>query len=195
MIPAAYSNFLVSSTQASAALIGLLFVAISIAPERVFGSGAESTRKAMALSSFTALANIFFVSIGSQIPDLDFGVMVVVAGVVAASQTVSLLALIGDWRTERTLARGLVLFAISAGIYVFEVVIGVQLLLGPPNHALLTELETLMLGVFSIGLARAWELLGARHGRGAFGMLTDWLGRKTGEAHPSTTEATATKPD
>jgi hypothetical protein len=32
MLPTAYSNFLVASTQASAALIGLLFVSVSIAP-------------------------------------------------------------------------------------------------------------------------------------------------------------------
>jgi hypothetical protein len=181
LVPAAYTNFLTASTQASAALIGLLFVAVAIAPERVFGTSAESTRKAMALSSFTALANIFFVSFGSLIPDLTFGIMVVVAGVVATSQTLSLLTLLGSWRTEGMLVRGVALFAISAGIYVFEVAIGLQLLYGTPDKALFTELEALMLGIFSIGLARAWELLGAPHSRGAFGILTGWLDRKAGD--------------
>jgi hypothetical protein len=181
VVPAPYASFLVASTQASAALIGLLFVAVSIAPDRVFGTGAESTRKAMALSSFTAMANIFFVSFGSLIPDLTFGVMVVVAGVVAASQTLSLLSLLGSWRQESNLVRGVALFAVSLGIYAFEIVIGLQLLYGAPNNALFTELETLMLGIFSIGLARAWELLGAPHGRGAFGILTGWLERKAGD--------------
>lgn len=181
MVPAPYANFLVASTQASAALIGLLFVAVSIAPERVFGTGADSTRKAMALSSFTAMANIFFVSFGSLIPDLTFGIMVVVAGVVAASQTLSLVSLIGSWRQEGALVRGIALLAISLGIYLFEIVIGLQLLYGTPNNALFTELETLMLGIFSIGLARAWELLGAPHGRGAFGLITGWLERRAGD--------------
>lgn len=181
MVPAPYANFLVASTQASAALIGLLFVAVSIAPDRVFGAGAESTRKAMALSSFTAMANIFFVSFGSLIPDLTFGVMVVVAGVVATSQTLSLLSLLGSWRQESNMVRGVALFAISLGVYAFEIVIGLQLLYGAPNNALFTELEALMLGIFSIGLARAWELLGAPHSRGAFGILTGWLERKAGD--------------
>ena len=48
MIPAAYSNFLIASTQASAALIGLLFVSVSIAPERVFGRQAEANHQALA---------------------------------------------------------------------------------------------------------------------------------------------------
>jgi hypothetical protein len=181
VIPAPYSNFLTASTQASAALIGLLFVAVSIAPDRVFGTGAESTRKAMALSSFTAMANIFFVSFGSLIPDLTFGIMVVVAGVVAASQTLSLLSLIGSWRREGAPVRGVALFVISLGLYLFEIVIGLQLLYSAPNNALFTELETLMLGIFSIGLARAWELLGAPRSRGAFGFITGWLDRKAGD--------------
>ncbi len=67
MLPAECANFLVASTQASAALIGLLLVSVSIAPERVFGSKAEATRRALALSSFTALANVFFVSFGSLV--------------------------------------------------------------------------------------------------------------------------------
>lgn len=181
MIPPAYSSFLVASTQASAALIGLLFVAISIAPERVFGVGSEATRRAMALSSFTALANVFFVSFGSLIPDLTFGIMVIVAGGVATSQTLSLLRMVGNWRRERTLVRGLTLFLVSMGIYVYEVIAGVQLLYSPRSGALYTAIESLMLGIFAVGLARAWELLGAPQGRGMIGMLTGWLETKAGD--------------
>ncbi len=181
MIPAEYSSFLVASTQASAALIGLLFVAVSIAPNRVFGAGADAKRTAMALSSFTAMANIFFVSFGSLIPHLTFGIMVVVVGAGAASQTLSLLSLIGSWRREGSLVRGIVLLAVSLGIYLFEIVIGLQLLYSTPDNALYTELETLMLGIFSIALARAWELLGAPHKRGAFGFITGWLESKAGD--------------
>lgn len=181
MIPAAYSNFLVASTQASAALIGLLFVAVSIAPERVFGAGSEGARRAMALSSFTALANIFFISSGSLIPDLTFGVIVVVAAGVALSQTLSLLTLAGSWRREGTFFRGLALFLVSAGLYTYQIVVGVQLLYNPASPGLLTAIESLMLGIFAVGLARAWELLGAPHARGAIGLVTGWLERKAGD--------------
>ena len=181
MIPSAYSSFLVSSTQASAALIGLLFVAISIAPERVFGAGSEATRRAMALSSFTALANVFFVSFGSLIPDLTFGIMVIVAGAVATSQTLSLLRMTGNWRRERTLVRGLGLFGVSLAVYAYEMVVGVQLLYSPSSGGLYTAIESLMLGIFAIGLARAWELLGAPQGRGMIGILTGWLETKAGD--------------
>jgi hypothetical protein len=189
MIPAAYSNFFVASTQASAALIGLLFVSVSIAPERIFGRGAESGRQALALSAFTALANVFFVSFSSLIPNLQFGVFAVVAGGIAASQTLALLALITSWRRERTLVRSLVLFAISAGIYGFEIAMGVRLVIVPGDTGALTLLLYLLLGGYSLGLARAWELLGAPHGRGivsgVFGWLESRLGApETDKSHP-----------
>jgi hypothetical protein len=179
LIPAEYSNFLVASTQASAALIGLLFVAVSIAPERVFGPGGEAEKRALALSAFTALANAFFVSFGSLIPHIDFGVMVVVVGAVAILQTVALLFMFPSWRRERTVVRSGLLFVVSAFVYGYEISIGVELLSKPFDPSLMTALLALILGVFSIGLARAWELLGAPQGRGPFSILTAWLERRT----------------
>jgi hypothetical protein len=175
VIPAADSNFLIASTQASAALIGLLFVSVSIAPERVFGRQAEAGRQALALSAFTALANAFFVSFSGLIPNLSFGVFVVIAGGVAASQTLALLALLPNWRHERTLVRSLGLFAISAAIYGYEIAIGVRLIFAPTDVGALTVLLELLLGTYSIGLARAWQLLGAPRGRGTISGLWEWL--------------------
>jgi hypothetical protein len=166
MVPTAYSGFMVASTQASAALIGLLFVSISIAPQRVFGSEAEASRQGLALSSFTALANVFFISFGSLIPMLPLGIFMIFPGAVAASQTVLLLQLLPNWRRERTLIRGIALFVVSAVLYGYEIAIGVQLWQSPSNTGALTGLLELLLGAYAIGLARAWELLGAAHGRG-----------------------------
>jgi len=181
LIPADYSSFLVASSQASAALIGLLFVAVSIAPERIFGHGAEAERQALALSAFTALANAFFISFGSLIPDLPFGVLVVVAGGVAGSQTLALLALFSSWRREGTLVRSVALFLISAAIYISEIVLGFLLLAKPGYPGYVATLAMLLLGVFSIGLARAWELLGAPHGSGAVSTIAGWLERRAKE--------------
>jgi len=183
MIPAAYSNFLVASTQASAALIGLLFVSVSIQPERVFGRQAEAERQALALSAFTALANVFFVSFSGLIPNLSFGVFVVIAGAVAMSQTLALLGLLPKWRRERTLVQGLVLLAISAAIYGYEIGTGVRLIFTPADNGSLTVLLELLLGGYSIGLARAWQLLGAPHGRGTISGLWERLTSRSRAPH------------
>src|SRR5256886_6406189 len=98
MTPAAYQPFFTASVAASAALTGLLFVSVSIAPERVFGKEAESGRQAQALSAFTALANVFFISFGGLMPDVPLGVIVTIVAIPAVLQNLALLGLVTHWR-------------------------------------------------------------------------------------------------
>jgi hypothetical protein len=162
MIPAPYEGFLSASVQASAALIGLLFVSISIAPERVFGGTAESRRQAQALSAFTALANVFFISFFSLIPNISLGPIITGSACVAVLQTLGLLFLFPQWRREHALRRGLFLFLLSAVIYGGEIEVGISLWIKPLDSGALSGLLEILLGAYAIGLGRAWELLGAR---------------------------------
>ena len=161
MVPATFQNFVVASTQASAALIGLLFVAITLAPERVFGEQAEAGRQARALSAFTALANIFFISFSMLIPDVNVGLVVTAVGVVSSLQTLGLLFLLGHWRLQGVLWRSLFLFFGSLAIYGGEISVGIQLWAKPADLGALTGVLELLLGAYAVGLGRAWELLGA----------------------------------
>jgi len=161
MIPANFDNFIVASTQASAALIGLLFVAITLAPERIFGEQAEAGRQARALSAFTALANIFFISFSMLIPDVQVGLVVTVVAGVSTLQTLGLLLLLRHWLSQGVLWRSLVLFLGSLAIYGGEIAVGIQLWNKPADPGALTGILELLLGAFAIGLGRAWELLGA----------------------------------
>jgi hypothetical protein len=161
VVPAAFQTFLGASVGASSALIGLLFVAVSVAPQRVFGSEAEAVRQARAISAFTALANVFFLSLTSLIPGINFGLVATVTGCVAAAQTLGLLRLLHEWRSEGALLRSLILFAGSAAIYGGEIVVGFDLWMKPSATGALSGLCELILGAYAIGLGRAWELLGA----------------------------------
>src|SRR5205823_252942 len=73
MVPAADQPFFAASMGAAAALLGLLFVAVSIAPERTVGAGAPIERQMVAESVFTALINAFFVSMGGASPGIPLG--------------------------------------------------------------------------------------------------------------------------
>src|SRR5213593_4458320 len=109
-MPAEFETFFLASSGASAALIGLLFVAVSIAPEKVFGSDAEAVRQAQALSAFTALANAFFISMASLIPDVRIGIVVTIVAFASAMQTLALLTLVKHWRAQSIVYRGVLLF-------------------------------------------------------------------------------------
>jgi len=161
MLPPEFETFFLASSGASAALIGLLFVAVSIAPERVFGDEAEAVRQAQALSAFTALANVFFISMEGLVPSIQIGIVVTVVAIPASLQTLALLGLIKHWRAQGIVSRGLVLFLASALVYGFELTLGIRLWSSPNNTGVLTGLLELLLGLYAIGLGRAWELLGA----------------------------------
>jgi hypothetical protein len=176
-----YLGFLTASTAASAALIGLLFVAVSIAPERIFGARSEGEHQARALSAFTALVNVFFISFAGLVPDLNLGTIVLPAALLSLAQTAYLLYEFPKWRRERRLLRAVALVLVSALIYVSELRAGQQLWTAPHNTAALTGLLITLLGAYAIGLTRSWELLGAPTGRGPISHLFGRLGRRRTE--------------
>jgi hypothetical protein len=174
MVPPEYDNFLIASTGASAALLGLLFVSVSIAPERVFGETAKAGHRALALSSFTALANAFFISLSGLIPNVPFGLFVIIVGAIAFSQSLSLLPTAREWKAEGRLLRGIILFTAGIAVYGSEVFLGIDLYGRNPDPALISVLLQILLAVFAMGLARAWELLGAPRVRGIVSASFDW---------------------
>ena len=161
MIPAEFQTFFTASVAASSALIGLLFVSVSIAPEKVFGGRAEALRQARALSAFTALANVFFISSACLIPHVAGGPVITVIAMIAVLQTLGLLALFPQWRAEGVVLRSALLFVASAAIYGGELSLGILIWNKPSSSDALTGVLELLLGAYALGLARAWELLGA----------------------------------
>ncbi len=77
MVPPEFANFFIASASAGAALVGLLFVAVSIAPEQMVTRRAPMERQAVAGSAFTALMNAFFISLVALIPHFNVGFVIV----------------------------------------------------------------------------------------------------------------------
>jgi hypothetical protein len=55
-------------------------------------------------------------------------------------------------------------------LYGYELYYAILLLFSPTNTAPISLLATLMVGIYALGLARAWQLLGGRSHQ-----LGDWL--------------------
>src|SRR5260370_18848692 len=73
MVPEAFHDYFLASAGAGAALVGLLFVAVSIAPEQTVMRGAPVERQAVAISAYTALFNAFFLSPVALLPHTNLG--------------------------------------------------------------------------------------------------------------------------
>lgn len=160
MVPTSLHDFFIASASTSAALIGLLFVAVSIAPERIFGTAGDRTYRAS--SAFFVLGNGLFISLGALLPQLNLGTVAVGAGLVGLLNTAFLI--LDLWqRGRRELGRGLVLATGSFAIYGGEVWNGVALLRRPDLVPVVELISYFVLGGYLIGLARAWELVGGHN--------------------------------
>lgn len=73
MVPSEYANFFTTAATSGGALIGLLFVAISLAPERTVLARAPIEARIVSGSTFTAMFNAFFISLGALLPDTNIG--------------------------------------------------------------------------------------------------------------------------
>ncbi|HKV83321.1 MAG TPA: hypothetical protein VJN88_02115 [Ktedonobacterales bacterium] len=168
MISNQFANYFLASAGAGAALIGLLFVAISVRPEHILGGGAHPVRKGVASGAFTALTNAFFVSMYALIPQANVGVMAVIVGVVDVVITLRLgrellrenVLAAGRKRRWVAVSRLAVTLGVSLTLYGYEAFSGVALLRDPHATGYVIGLTTILLGVYAVGLARSWELLG-----------------------------------
>jgi hypothetical protein len=163
MMPQEFDTFFATSAGASAALIGLLFVAVSKAePGSVFGREARADRHAAAAGAFTGLADAFFVSLGALIPGANIGGIVLVVAAVALLGTLGLGREL--WRRRfdgRRAGRGALLVLGGFAVYGLQLWYAYSLLGAPSDKDYLSALAFLLLGAYVVGLGRAWELLGA----------------------------------
>ena len=171
MLPPAFVNFFVASTSAGAALVGLLFVAISIAPEHTVMVGAPLARQAVAANAFSSLLNAFFISLGALIPTANVGWVTLVMSLTGASSSLTLgWNLLRHRQRWQNVLRNMLLLIGSLIVYGYEFYYAVDLIKTPQDVGAVLVLTELLIAVYALGLIRAWELLGARR----FGLLS-WL--------------------
>ena len=163
MIPDKYIIFMQASTGASATLLGLLFVAIQLAPTRTVGPTAPLGRRATAESTFTALVNVFFISLVGMVPGSNIGIVAVILALIGLVGT---LRLGGDYRHARLTRQGRVraatLLLASLVVYALELLYAVQLIRTPSAVGSLDNLVDVLIAVYGLGLGRAWSLVGGQ---------------------------------
>jgi hypothetical protein len=163
MVPSEYASFFIAAASAGGALIGLLFVAVSFAPQRFIQPSVPVVSRVTAGSTFTALFNGFLISLGALLPHLNFGVITVIAGAIGIVNSVSQAWLmLKPWPSWQNVARRLWLTAISLCLYIYTFICAIQLLLAPSHTDLVFTLGILLMGIFGMALLRAWELLGVQ---------------------------------
>ena len=185
----AFHDFFVASAGVAGALIGLLFVAVSVVPQAVRTSPKATSRlrPSAALSAFT---NALLVSLLALVPGLGLAGAVLGLSIVGLLAMAALLvSLVREVRTARP--SGVVwAFVAVAGqvvVYVFQLVQGLALRARPDDVSALADVAVLVVVLFALGIERAWEYVGAN----TPGLLAAILGsgRRPAAGAPSAPES------
>jgi hypothetical protein len=164
MIPDAMDNYFSASTGASAALVGLIFVAISLWPREKVRE-APPTWRAVAGGSFFALFNAFIISLNALNTGLNLGWPVLVMCLLGIVNSLwlglPLFKPTPDWKEHLSvILANLLMTFISLAVYIAEGYFGVRLLLKRDDALAVEGIAIVLVLLYALGLIRAWELLG-----------------------------------
>jgi hypothetical protein len=160
VVPESIHDFFVASGSAAGALIGLLFVVISVTSERLARAGAQHYR-IRAAAAITAFTNALAVSLFALIPVHKIGptaTAVAVGGLLfVAAALLSLIRLRQVW--QDTLRDALFLIGLAV-TFVFQLIEGVDVIAHAGDSGAVDTIAILVVVCFLIGIASAWELIG-----------------------------------
>jgi phosphatidylserine synthase len=160
VVPADIHDFFAASAGVAGALIGLLFVAISVTAGRL--ARAEATSQIPRLRAYGALVaftNALTVSLWALLPNSIGTASLVVAILGLLFIAASLLSLI-RLRQLRATARDSLFLVFLAVLFVWQLVSAINVTLQSSDSNAVENIATVVIACFLIGIFRAWDLIG-----------------------------------
>jgi len=160
-----YEDFFIASAGASAAILGLLVVAVSVVNTDDAERATRELRTVLAGSAFVALVDIFFVSMvaltgGSVVFGLSSLAMATV-GLLATRRLIPRAKRAGNFAlSSRTRNLNVAFASISVAVYSLQFCLSVGLLANTRSGALQRALVLVIVVLYGSALARAWEVSG-----------------------------------
>jgi hypothetical protein len=162
VVPENIHDFFVACASVAGALIGLLFVAISVAADRLAREEAQSqVHRIRAAAALAAFIDALAVSLFSLIPGQKIGPTAVAAassGIVFVAA--ALLSLIRRHQLRRGILPDLVFLLGLLVTFVVQLINGADVLAQPGKSGAVYTIASMVVVCFLIGIARAWELIG-----------------------------------
>jgi hypothetical protein len=161
VVPADFHEFFAASAGVAGALIGLLFVAISVAGDRLARSEAPAqVHRIRAVAALTAFTNSLSVSLWALIPTEQIGIVSsVVATVGLLFVAASLLSLIRLGQVRATAWSATFLIGLAA-TFVFQLYAGIDLDVKTNDPSMVENIAIVVFICFLLGIFRSWELIG-----------------------------------
>jgi hypothetical protein len=160
-----YDNFFITSAGASAAILGLLVVAVSVVNADDANPTTRELRTVLAGSAFVALVDIFLVSI---VPltggSLDFGassLAMAIVGLLATRWLIPRARKAGNFaRDSRSRELNIAFASFSVAVYPVQLGLAIALLANTQSAALQHALVLVIVALYCSALGRAWVVTG-----------------------------------
>jgi hypothetical protein len=162
MVPEGFRDFFAASAGVAGTLIGLLFVAITVAGERLSREKAEAqVHRIRAAAAFTAFTNALAVSLFALIPGHKIGpTSVAVAAIGLLFLAAALLLLVRTRQVRWPTVRDALFLIGLAVVFAVQLIEGIGVMIHPGNSGDVDTIAILVVCCFLVGIARAWELAG-----------------------------------
>jgi len=153
-------DFFAASAGVAGTLIGLLFVAISVASGRLRAGVDGQVHRIRAVAALTAFTNSLSVSLFSLIPGAIGPTAISVGATGLAFILASLLSLIRLRQVRWTIARDALFLVGLAVTFAIELIKGIDINGQAGNSGAVDDIAILVVVCFLLGIARSWELIG-----------------------------------
>jgi hypothetical protein len=177
--PEEFAEFFLATAGAGGAFIGLLFVAITIGPERTFGvTDRMGPQQLLAEGALVTLANGFVVSCVALVPGINVGWVTLAGGIWGILAAAYLGWSFAQFHrrddplgaTWAHLLRVTSISLVAIAVFASESVSGLRLIRQPGAVGNYQGLALVVIALYALAILRAWVLLGdPQHG------LSGWL--------------------
>jgi len=161
VVPLSFHDFFTGCATIAGALIGLLFVALSVSSEYLSGDKARTDHQVRAAAAFSALVNTMVIALFALLPGTDLGTVAIILSAAGLGTTLALIIALA--REGKRIGGGdLSMFLVLLVLYGLQLANALRLEQLPHSVSLVVNQGDLAVGFFLFGIARAWQLVGAR---------------------------------